>query len=972
MEECKYRSFTVTFRRTRKSNVAIQDITRAIRTRLRERNSKALELHHLDGKTLVPVFGGSGFRTEFSTSSRLSRIGISRDIMASDSRGRIVLAESSSLVFLSPLTATNVRHSKRSHEAFLPRHSLCILGTSSLTFEVIGLKLGSNERHLVVWGTSEVQYLILKPGFDGVEETIRLIYDLEDGRHILKCEWLPGSEGKVAVSCKRYVRIYDIGIGRFEKSSSTNSVVRPVIGYNLGFEANSFLRDISIASPKVENASLFSSKKRHPDYVTKLFLLLENGRLHCLDVKIRDGKIESPSELHIEPKECVSFATAGIRARSTSSVYPAGATARSLGEGSQLAYLKLSRCVLYQCKSSAVVALMLNEDGTVEGSFEFLPHSISSALLGHSGFDVSGPYSQWTELGVVYLSNGMSAYRVACTAHSASGQQKLLCIEFNEDYVKVKEIRLDSEEMGGLGVGFSSFEGLAAFSAPLIQSDSGTKMAGERTFLCGVNSKGNMLVLGDEEVGFLPLDKDGKGNVLALPMKLKSITTENPGSEDFPLTMFERLTNVSENDSLVFLGVERLGVSSEELKSMLSRDSSTSYTCPHEGCCFSISLRTSKNGLKDQVISAVRILVGSSPESTPSKFFVQGRKIEVLPNLKRWYNVPLTEIEILVGIRAGHVELRVGSSFDLNHRPVLEAIEVYASERDSVVIPRSYFAKIPQKLPVLVEDTKGIDEKESAGISLAVRAISRFFEVVNPSCEVPESGKDLLFNLIQETALHPDQDLKDDLKKLAEFVEQDEGERERESDDRVLIGCIRSLGVISKYIATATDDSFKKRRSIYTVFHDCLKVCTSIARNRPINYLQSMGNIVDNKLAAASVAVELTKICSNLKRTAVEYQKGDIVTLTLYELAINLLSDDTSKHSKAFPQFNNEYLDFSDECCHAVSTFFRTHYKSTDERPDLFAQLEAARLIVYQCDCCMVVPMKEFRYTILEKDYGIE
>ena len=63
---------------------------------------------------------------------------------------------------------------------------------------------------------------------------------------------------------------------------------------------------------------------------------------------------------------------------------------------------------------------MLGAEGNVQGTFEFLPHTISSTVLGtdkSDGYSISGPYTLWTELGMVYRQDTVF-FRVACVGRS--------------------------------------------------------------------------------------------------------------------------------------------------------------------------------------------------------------------------------------------------------------------------------------------------------------------------------------------------------------------------------------------------------------------------------------------------------------------------------------------------------------------------------------------------------------------------
>ena len=546
----------------------------ALRRNLRSRKAKVLDLQRLSEKTLVPVRAAKGFQVKLSSDStangrlmtKLSKHEISRSVVAVDSRGRMILAEPCSLLFLSPIPAMNTRYSNKPTDAPLSRHHMCVIATSTLKFNIVGLSMcPQNERHVVVWGTAEACVAILKPHWDGIEQRIDLVFDLDQSEgeadYLVKCEWIPGSQTHVSVGCGRFVRIYDIARSDGEKRAM------PVVGYNLGFEAT--LRDMSIVPYKAfteeEGIDGGLSSGFPKEKISKLFLLLENGRLHVVDLKTgSNGKLESPGDQHFEPSECVILATSGVRPRAGSPLGQPGSTSRSLGEGSRLAYLKQSHMLLYKCSTSCVLALMLGAKGEVEGSFELLPHTVSSETLGNGadGCSVIGPFTHWTELGVSYR-NGASFFRVACVGKSTkTNQPKLLCLEFNENEVRVKEIAWASSGSMGLGLSLSlSFEGLAAFSAPhVVDATCDPPVFGERAFLCVVTSGGSILFFGEEHVDALPsLDSPppGPGRESADLLRSLNAIVGPCGAQKkplFPLTLFERLKNISESDDLIFGG----------------------------------------------------------------------------------------------------------------------------------------------------------------------------------------------------------------------------------------------------------------------------------------------------------------------------------------------------------------------------------------------------------------------------------
>ena len=83
------------------------------------------------------------------------------------------------------------------------------------------------------------------------------------------------------------------------------------------------------------------------------------------------------------------------------------------------------------------------------------------------------------------------------------GSMKLICIEYNEKTTKVKEITWSAASSFGLGFHHGSFEGLQAFSAPVVQTNYSSQeryMTGERSYLCLLSSGGHLLIFGEDIV----------------------------------------------------------------------------------------------------------------------------------------------------------------------------------------------------------------------------------------------------------------------------------------------------------------------------------------------------------------------------------------------------------------------------------------------------------------------------------------
>lgn len=536
----------------------------ALSRTLRVRRSSILSIHHLSEVPLVPVRSAAGFEAKLSSDasanshlwSKLESDEIVRSVMVADSRGRLILAEPCTLVFASAVPAVNTRYVANPLDGQLTRQQMCVLGLGLLKFNVIGMRLcGDNERHLVVWGLSEACVVILKPDWTGIEDTINLVFNLgqrngDDGNHLVKCEWIPGSESNVVVGCSRFVRIYDV------TRTKNGNGASPVIGYNFGFEAN--LRDVTVVSSY--QSSHCQKESFLKSDVSKMFLLLENGRLHVVELKSgENGRLESPADQQLfEPSECVSLSMCGIRSRSGMGVQ--GSATRTLGQGCHLRYLKQSRTLLYKCSTSCVVALMLDNHGGVEGTFEFLPHVISSEILGDMPGDkaVSGPYTHWTELGLAYQ-NGKTFFRVCCIGRSVGGKHpRLLCIEFNETESRVGLLSWpanagDEAEMRSS----AAFVGLAAFSTPFIRDvPTMGPVHGERSFLCAFSSDGTLFFYGEDSIDTLQVAQEvnPQTTIHMLSVSRNDAETQSKTKPNFPLTIFETLKNIGDLPCVVFGG----------------------------------------------------------------------------------------------------------------------------------------------------------------------------------------------------------------------------------------------------------------------------------------------------------------------------------------------------------------------------------------------------------------------------------
>ena len=992
-----------------------------LKRNLRTRAARPLLLRSLGSMPMLPVRVGKGFQMKLSTDSstnsrlvsRLERQNIDRRVVAADKRGRMVLAEACSLTFFCPVPATNVRHTAQPCEMPLSRHQFCILGKAATTFNVVGLSVcQSNERHLLVWGTSSASVVIVKPGWDGIEEKLDLCFDLDsaDGEfdYLVKCQWSPQSETHVIVGCGRFVRIFDIS------RKETGKKVVALISYNLGFEAS--LRDLAIAPCLDQNDADNSSDRLN----SKLFLLLGNGRVHVVDLRKTSSFGIQQSE-QFEASECMSFSLAGVRSKASSALGLAGSTTRSLGEGSRLVYLEQCRMLLYKGVASCVIAVMLDENGEVEGTFELLPHLIDAEILGDSE-GCSGPYTHWTELGVVYR-DGSTYFRVACVGKSLNSRLPvLLSIDFNDSDVFVKLLPWATTSSVGLTL---SLGGMASFSAPFLiaRARDARPVFGERSFLVAASANGSIMLYGEDDMSCSPSQQA----LTAEPVPESSLfsdANEKTKKPTFPLTIFERLENLSQSDEVVFACDEvgryvRIPDSNlrssglfhaltilysfhfatisdqKDMKNRFSRDTSVFFMVPRrEGCTITISLKTdlkqplplpqhrSAQKLQHRAITALRVLVGStSSECIPSQVFVHGRPVDITPGVKKWYSLPLTEEEIALSIRNGFVSLGIGGTLDSSNNPLIDAVEVYATSRKIIDtwLPKSFFPAKGMSDSVVLsrpQDTDSQDEKtnnDADMLELSAKALLSLCQVLGGGKVLSREERNFLRDLVKETALGGSSKVGTLVQDLIRILEADN--QASFYDKSVLLGCSATLSRANDIAAEVSQHEDSAVGSLGLVFQDCLKTSALIALERPMNYLESMEGIMEDDASKTSIALSSAQIItSKFERSPIHdlliCGPHGVVELALIEMAINMNSETAHPRSLATFEAISKFLASEDlhlvsKCCDAISSFCLKHSNAeqTGSKPHLITMFKHVRKVAYACDSCVLFPLTGIRYS---------
>ena len=317
-----------------------QPITGVGCPKLESRSAQPLALKRLYEASMVPIRAAKASVLQsrmISTSHiRKARNDSHVQTIAADNRGRLYIAESSSVLFCSGIPSVNTRHVENSQASHLSRAQLNILGSDSVKFPINGMAIcAENNRHLLVWGTSKACVVVVSKSFDSFEKIIDLKLNLEPSEeceYLVKCDWMPQSELQIVAVCGTVVHVFDL---KRTENNSCNATTH----YALAYEDVLIRSAALVGSLSVDDGSAIE---------TKLALLLDTGRLFFISLTIdEEGNLEDHGESYIEIGAGVSFPSAGIRRYYGGDPVPKGSTATTFGEGVVLAYLRQSNLLLY-------------------------------------------------------------------------------------------------------------------------------------------------------------------------------------------------------------------------------------------------------------------------------------------------------------------------------------------------------------------------------------------------------------------------------------------------------------------------------------------------------------------------------------------------------------------------------------------------------------------------------------------------
>lgn len=905
---------------------------------LHPRSAKPLALKRLYESSMLPIRAAKASALQsrmISSAASTSHIRKGRsDLMvqaiAADDRGRLFIAESSTILFCNAIPSVNVRGTENTTATHqhLSRSQLNILGSDSVKFPVSGMIMNAeNNRHLLVWGVSKACVCILSKSLDSFERIIELKLNLDaDSECLVKCDWMPQSEIHVVAVCGTVVHVFDLK--RTEKDNSCNATTHYALAYEDVFIRSATL----IGSLSVDDCSIIE---------TKLALLLDTGRLYFINLTIdEEGNLEDHGESYIEIGSGVSWPSGGIRRYSGSEPIHGGATSTSFGEGAFLAYLRQSNLLLYQCVSSCCIAMLLDDDGGICGSFELLPNTISADELG-GHYGVAGPYTHFQELGTIRRGQD-TFYRFSCIGRSTrSTQPRAIIVEFNERDVSVRELAWPTNCSAGLGfISSYSFVGSATFSMPYFVGGNASEgtindqtQVLERAYLTLLSSSGSLLWFGE----------DCGTNAHTMT---RSITK--------PLTFFEQIINVSELEGLE-LGGDFVGKDPAGTKRKLSLNSTDYAMSPsRDGCTLTARLQTNSGTSQGDgnplAIVAVRVLVGSMPDLIPREISIMGRPIKLKKNMKRWYDFPLTDEETLLAMRNGFVTIYISSCDDSSSAPILDSVEVYAQPRSDLKFLKILGDGAAREgvLPrLLAQHFNGHQQPASERLIPCIRS-SAYLTRVNGQSQLLSSTsadnkdtrlsgvKATIGKVLQQTALDSGEmgTLRYETVRFLIEAESDEVKRTLFVDDSTLRGLMAVLQCLGSYLRSefANVDIVTQKQgamingAIEILVH-IVNVTISIARTRGGNYRKIMLDMIDEKACQTSIALEGKKVldfCQYLKALHGASLKLDQPTRAVSEL---ILMEIACSDSKDFAQFATlaEYLlvdsnEIVKACCSSISS----------------------------------------------------
>ena len=447
-------------------------------------------------------------------------------------------------------------------------------------------------------------------------------------------------------------------------------------------------------------------------------------------------------------------------------------------------------------------------------------------------------------------------------------------------------------------------------------------------------------------------------------------------------------------------------------KEKLSSKNGTYFVCPsRDGCTITISLRktyddtvitrpaieshetldlrsteqafpaVSEMMQNELVIVAVRLLVGSTlTESIPKYVSVEGRRVALKADLKKWYDLPLTGEEIALGLRNGFISLGIGPSFDTGNNPLLDAIEVYATTRAKIShwLPLTSHMKqhVVSSHPANVPADSSVASTQKNELTLSVLTLTHLLRVLGPESHAPPEAHEAVRQLIQTTALDGCGETRRSITGLLSQIEPDSCMRQMILDEGTLVGVSEALRAAKTSLCESHENHLHSSDELWDqasrAMRDSLKASAAITRTRPGNYKAALEKMLVKGRLADSIAMDAYQMFRIAKREGLNCHGliPDFVELVLAE-SLLFPSQSSTGGPRATFDILAELLRSRDEdlvnlCCESISSYWTQ--KLSGRNRDAVSQSRSAPSvpISYQCDSCSLFPIKGSRYTFPE------
>jgi len=499
----------------------------------------------------------------------------------------------------------------------------------------------------------------------------------------------------------------------------------------------------------------------------------------------------------------------------------------------------------------------------------------------------------------------------------------------------------------------------------------------------------------------------------------------------FPLTIFENLINVSERDEIEFRSYGIRIENPEDIKRKLSITSGEFIeSIGNEGYTINVQLKSNANNVSEKkqstirtdpksrpvlstqnintdkslkskmAIVAMRILLGqTSKDLLPREVIVFGRSIKIFKNTKRWYDIPLTEEEIMIGVRSGCVSIVIGAPFETGNRSIVDAVEVYALDRSKL----SHLF-LGQEKRVQTSNRQNdyvslksnlVDESNRQGLILSMLTLTHFCQICKGKVPKPLSlNRDTFRLLIKATALEGKSEIHNHIINLLKAIESNDSLRQMFLDKGTLLGASEVVHRIRKCSVDPASDKIninlqpnheitrsqgenvnRGHEKCLLTLNACLKVSLSIMECRPENYLKSLNNLVLEGSMTTLITDDAEFILSSIAPQTRYFSQvaSNYVKLTLLEMPIiNQLANlqhinISSKTNQIMKILKGHEPNVVKSCCFVIRQILQDDSKLYFiKKTHSNSYLNPTPGIAYQCDICEKFPITETRYTLEE------